>query len=69
MDKSTGMTTDTTVLHGYAERLLAGTGLTGSEAEVVASGTQRTVPHRAETAAAALRDGWAAAAERAGALS
>ncbi len=48
-------------LHGYATRLLAGTGLTAAEAEAVASGQQNDVPTAAASAAEALRDGWAAA--------
>jgi hypothetical protein len=57
-----------TTLRSLAGRLLAGTGLTGDDAEAVACGRQTAVPEQAEAAATALRDGWSAA-ERAGAES
>ncbi len=53
-------------LRNYSARLLAETGLNGDDAEAVSSGTRTDVPERAATAAAAMRDGWAVAAQTAG---
>lgn len=56
--------TQTTGLHGYAERLLAGTGIRPEDASAVASAEDASgldVPGRGQAAAEALRDGWAAA--------
>lgn len=48
-------------LREYAERLLRGTGLDCDDAARIAADRDVDAPTRGHTAAAALRDGWAAA--------